>query len=43
MGLINKSDWLMGKTVEALEKKLIEEKKFYELEQARVRSNLRFR
>ena len=41
--LINKSDWLARKTVRSLEEKLIKEKKFYELEQARIRSNLRFR
>jgi len=41
--LINKSDWLLRQTVRSLERKLIGEKKFYELEQARIRSNLRFR
>jgi four helix bundle protein len=40
--LINKSDWLARKTVQSLEQKLIKDKKFYEVEQAKIRSNLRF-
>lgn len=43
MELINKSDWLARKTVESLEKKLAGDKKFYEIAQAKIRSNLRFR
>lgn len=40
--LINKSDWLARKTVESLESKLTGDKKFYEIAQAKIRSNLRF-
>lgn len=40
--LINKSDWLARKTVESLENKLIKDKKFYEINQAKIRSNLHF-
>lgn len=41
--LINKTDWLLRKTVEALEKKLRDDKRYYEINQAKIRSNLRFR
>jgi len=41
--LINKSDWLARRTVESLESKLGDDKKFYEIQQAKIRSNLRFR
>ncbi|KKT26492.1 MAG: hypothetical protein UW11_C0011G0023 [Parcubacteria group bacterium GW2011_GWA2_43_9b] len=43
MELINKSDWLARRTVESLESKLGDDKKFYEIQQAKIRSNLRFR
>lgn len=36
--LINKTDWLLRKLVESLEKKLGEEQKGYQIEKARIRS-----
>lgn len=41
MELINKTDWLLRKLVESLEKKLDQERKFYQVEQARIRSKIR--
>ena len=41
MELINKTDWLLRKLVESLEKKLAEEQKGYQVEKARIRSNLK--
>lgn len=38
--LINKTDWLLRKLVESLEKKLGEEQKGYQIEKARIRSKL---
>lgn len=35
--LINKTDWLLRKLVESLEKKLADEQKWYQVEQARIR------
>lgn len=39
--LINKTDWLLRKLVESLEKKLSEEQKYYMIEKARIRSSIR--
>lgn len=39
--LINKTDWLFRKLVQSLEQKLSQEKKFYQVEQARIRSKLK--
>lgn len=39
--LINKTDWNLRRLVESLEEKLANERKFYQVEKARVRSNLR--
>lgn len=38
--LINKTDWHLRKLVESLEKKLSDERKFYQVEQARIRSRM---
>ena len=38
--LINKTDWNLRKLVSSLESKLGREQKFYQVEQARIRSNL---
>lgn len=38
--LINKTDWNLRKLVESLEKKLAHERKFYQVEQARIRSRI---
>lgn len=38
--LVNKTDWLLRKLVESLERKLGEEQKGYQIEQARIRSKL---
>lgn len=38
--LINKTDWHLRKLVESLEKKLTSEKKYYQVEQARIRSKI---
>lgn len=38
--LVNKTDWLLRKLVESLEKKLGEEQKGYQIEKARIRSKL---
>lgn len=43
MELINKSDYLLRKLVESLEKKLNSEQKGYQIEKARIRSNLKWR
>ena len=37
MELVNKTDWLFRKLVESLEKKLDQERKFYQVERARIR------
>ncbi|MEW6610180.1 MAG: four helix bundle protein [Patescibacteria group bacterium] len=39
--LINKTDWLMRKLVESLEKKLDDEQKWYQVEQARIREKFK--
>ena len=39
--LINKTDWLLRKLVESLEKKLNQDQKAYQIERARIKSNLR--
>lgn len=41
--LINKTDWLLRKLVESLERKLESEQKAYQLEQARIRGNIKGR
>ena len=41
MELVNKTDWLLRKLVESLEKKLDQEKKFYQIEQARIKEKLK--
>lgn len=41
--LINKTDWHLRKLVESLERKLNQDQKFYQVERARIRSNLRLR
>lgn len=41
MELINKTDWLLRKLVESLEKKLDQEKKFYQIEKARIKDKLK--
>jgi len=41
MELINKTDWLLRKLVESLEKKLANEQKSYQVEKARIQSNLK--
>ncbi len=41
--LINKTDWHLRRLVESLEKKLSSEKKYYQVEQARIKGNLRWR
>ena len=41
--LINKTDWHLRRLVESLEEKLAREQKFYQVEKARFRSNLRLR
>ena len=38
--LINKTDYLLRRLVQSLEKKLAKEKKYYQVEQARIRSKL---
>lgn len=43
MELANKTDWLLRKLVESLERKLVEDQKGYKIEQARIRSNLRLK
>lgn len=39
--LINKTDWLLRKLVESLEKKLADERRWYQVEQARIREKFR--
>jgi four helix bundle protein len=41
--LINKTNWHLVRLVESLEQKLANDQKFYQVEKARVRSNLTFR
>jgi len=41
MELINKTDWLLRKLVESLEKKLHQEQKSYQIEQARIKDKFR--
>lgn len=41
MELVNKTDWLLRKLVESLEKKLVDEQKAYQIEKARIRGALR--
>jgi len=41
--LINKTDWHLRRLVESLEDKLNHDQKFYQVERARVRSNLKMR
>lgn len=41
--LINKTDWNLRKLVESLERKLTSEQKFYQVERARIRSNLKLK
>jgi len=41
MELINKTDWLLRKLVESLELKLTQGQKFYQVERARIRGNLK--
>lgn len=43
MELINKTDWLLRKLVNSLEKKLTADQKGYQIERARIRSNLKLR
>lgn len=43
MELINKTDWLLRKLVESLEKKLEKERKFYQVEQDRIKSKIKSR
>lgn len=43
MELINKTDWLLRRLVESLEKKLDRDKKFYKVEQARIKAKLKVR
>lgn len=41
MELINKTDWLLRRLVESLERKLEQDKKGYQIDQARIRDRLR--
>lgn len=41
MELVNKTDYLLRKLVESLERKLAGEKKYYQVEQARIKSKLK--
>lgn len=41
MELINKTDWLLRKLVESLERKLASGQKFYQVEQARIRGRIK--
>lgn len=41
--LINKTDWLLRKLVESLERKLASGQKFYQVERARIRGRIKFR
>ena len=41
--LINKTDWHLRKLVESLEKKLANEQKYYQVEQARIRSRIKLK
>ena len=43
MELVNKTDWLLRKLVASLEKKLHQDRKFYQVEQARIKSNIKRR
>jgi len=43
MELINKTDYLLRRLVESLEKKLAEEQKGYQIERAKIRSNLKLK
>ena len=43
MELINKTDWLLRKLVNSLEKKLVADQKGYQIERVRIRSNLKLR
>jgi four helix bundle protein len=43
MELVNKTDWHLRRLVESLEKKLSDEQKYYQVEQARIKSKLKIR